>query len=196
VLHPQDLADVPEEEIWAFLDQRRGLLDGVVLSGGEPTLQRDLLAFAERVHRLGYRVKLDTNGYLTDVLQEAVERRAVDYVAMDVKAPLGRYDEAAGRSIDVVRVQRSVAFLIEYSAAYDVEYEFRTTVVPGILAEEDIVRIGEWISGAHAYYLQQFVPRNTLDPSMMETRPYPADRVRAMAALVAPHVERVQVRGV
>lgn len=187
---------MPEEEVWALLEQRRGLLDGVVLSGGEPTLQPDLLPFAAHLHELGYLVKLDTNGYLPDVLQEAIECGAVDYVAVDVKAPLERYAEAAGKVIDATRVARSVDLLIGRSGtAQGIEYEFRTTVVPGILQEEDILRIGEWIAGAQAYYLQQFVPRNTLDPAMMEQQPYPADRVRAMADLVTPYVQRVQVRG-
>lgn len=196
VLHPQDLADLSEEEIWAFLEQRRGLLDGVVLSGGEPTLQPDLLAFASCLHRLGFLVKLDTNGYLPGVLQEAIEHGVVDYVAMDIKAPLDRYAEAAGKAIDVTRVARSVDLLIgRGGAAHGIEYEFRTTVVPGILHEEAVAQIGEWIAGARVYSLQQFVPRNTLDPAMMKQQPYPADRIRAMADLVAPYVERVQVRG-
>jgi pyruvate formate lyase activating enzyme len=196
VLHPQDLPDLTEAEIWAFLEQRRGLLDGVVLSGGEPTLEPDLLDFASRVHRLGFLVKLDTNGYLPDVLEEAIEQGVVDYVAMDVKAPLERYAEASGRAVEAKRLARSVELLIEQGrAAEGVEYEFRTTVVPGILQEEDILRIGEWIAGARAYYLQQFVPRNTLDPWMMEQHPYAADRIRAMAELAAHKVQRVQVRG-
>ena len=191
VLHPERLADLPEDEIWAFLKQRRGLLDGVVLSGGEPTLQPDLLAFAARLHQLGFLVKLDTNGYLPDVLQEAIEDRLVDYVAMDVKASLPKYVEAAGTAVDTARVGRSIDILLRS----DIEYEFRTTVVPGILDEEDVVHIGEWIAGARAYYLQQFVPRNTLDPAMLEQEPYPSDRIRAMAKLVEPYVQLVQVRG-
>lgn len=196
VLRPGDLADLSDAEIWAFLEQRRGVLDGVVLSGGEPTLQPDLLAFAERLHGLGFQVKLDTNGYLPEVLQEGIERGVLDYVAMDVKAPLDRYAEAVGKPIDVTRVARSVELLVGQGGdAQRVEYEFRTTVVPGILREEDVLHIGEWIAGARAYYLQQFVPRDTLDPAMMEQRPYSADRIQAMAQLVAPYVEEVQVRG-
>ena len=196
VLHPQDLPDVSDEEVWTFLEQRRGLLDGVVLSGGEPTLQPDLLAFAARLQQLGFAVKLDTNGYLPAVLQEAIARGVVDYVAMDVKAPLERYAEAAGRAVDAARVARSIDLLLgRVGAVHGVEYEFRTTVVPGILQEQDIVRIGQQIAGARAYYLQQFVPQNTLDPAMMKEHPYPADRIRAMAELAAPYTEQVQTRG-
>jgi pyruvate formate lyase activating enzyme len=191
VLHPDRLADLPEDEIWAFLEQRRGLLDGVVLSGGEPTLQPDLLAFAARLQQLGFLVKLDTNGYLPAVLHEAIEDRLVDYVAMDVKASLPKYAEAASTVVDTARIARSIDILL----GSDIEYEFRTTVVPGILDEEDVVHIGEWIAGARAYYLQQFVPRNTLDPAMLEQEPYPAHRIRAMAKLAEPYVQLVQVRG-
>lgn len=192
VLHCNQLPDLAEDEIWAFLEQRRGLLDGVVLSGGEPTLQPDLLAFIARLHGLGFLVKLDTNGYLPDLLEEAIADRAVDYVAMDVKASLPKYAEAAGVEIDTTRIARSVALLL----GSEIEYEFRTTVVPGLLDEDDIVRIGQRIAGARAYYLQQFVPRNTLDPAMLDRQPYTASRIRAMAELAQPSVESVGVRGI
>lgn len=192
VLHPNQLPDLPEEEIWAFLEQRRGLLDGVVLSGGEPTLQPDLFAFIARLRRLGFLVKLDTNGYLPDRLEEAIADRTVDYVAMDVKAPLGKYARATGIEVDAARIACSIDLLLGSA----IEYEFRTTVVPGILDEDDILRIGEQIDGAHAYYLQQYVPRNTLDPAMLDRKPYPASRIKAMAELAQPFVESVGVRGI
>jgi pyruvate formate lyase activating enzyme len=192
VLQPNQLPDVAEDEIWTFLEQRRGVLDGVVLSGGEPMLQPDLPTFAARLHQLGFLVKLDTNGYLPDLLEEAIGDRTVDYVAMDVKAPLYKYAIATGTIVDTARIARSIDLLL----GSDIEYEFRTTIVPGILDEDDVVRIGEQIDGAQIYYLQQFVPRNTLDPAMLDQQPYPASRIRAMAELVQPYVETVGVRGI
>ena len=192
VLDPHDMPDLPEEEIWALLRQRLGFLDGLVISGGEPTIQADLAAFARRARRLGYAVKLDTNGYRPDVLQDAIAGRWVDYVAMDVKAPLDKYDLLAGVPVDIERVERSIDLLLDGAVAY----EFRTTVVPGALAEADIVRIAQRIAGARAYYLQQFVAHNTLDPDMLALEPYLPERVRSMADLARPWVREVGVRGV
>jgi pyruvate formate lyase activating enzyme len=194
VLHLNDRPDLCEQKIWAFLESRVGLLDGLVLSGGEPTLQPDLLPFATRLRELGYRVKLDTNGYCPEVVQEMIDRAAVDYVAMDVKAPLLRaeYARAAGVQIDVHRIRRTIDLLL----AGRVAYEFRTTVVPGLLAETDIIKIARAIRGAQWYYLQQFVARDTLDPEMLKLTPYPGDRLHAMADLARQWIDRVEVRGI
>ncbi len=192
VLDPQGRPDVPEEEIWSLLERRQGLLDGVVISGGEPTLQADLASFARRARRLGYAVKLDTNGYRPEVLEDAIAEPWVDYVAMDVKAPLEKYDQLSGVAVDTARIERSIDLLL----AGPVAYEFRTTVVPGLLVKEDIARIAQRIAGARAYYLQQFVAHNTLDPDMLALEPYPPERVQAMADLARPWVQEVQVRGV
>jgi pyruvate formate lyase activating enzyme len=192
VLRPDELVDVQEGEIGAFLERRRGLVDAVVLSGGEPTLQPDLLSFAARLRAMGFLVKLDTNGYRPDVLQAAIAAQAVDYVAMDVKAPPARYALAAGVEVDVRRIQRSVDLL----RAGKVAYEFRTTVVPGLLEEEDILQIAQWIAGAQQYYLQQFSPHGTLDPDLSRRAPYPPARIQKMADLSRRWVMRVGVRGV
>ena len=192
VLALNDLPDIRQEEIWAFLQKRRVLLDGVVISGGEPTLQPDLLDFAVRLHEMGFLVKLDTNGYRPDVIQEMLAVRAVDFVAMDIKAPPDRYGEAAGVQVDVGRIRRSVDLLL----GGEVAYEFRTTVVPGLLEKEDVLGIARWISGAERYCLQQFVPQNTLDPAMMDRSPYLPAALGEMADLVKPYVGQVEVRGI
>jgi len=192
VLHPDQQPDLPSDQIWDFLSRRHGLLDGVAISGGEPTLQTDLLPFARRVREMGFLVKLDTNGYRPDVLEAMLDAGLVDYVAMDVKAPLIKYDQAAGVAVDVKRIQHSMALL----RRGPVDYEFRTTVVPGLLAEEDILEIGRLVSGVPRFYLQQFVPHNTLDPEMTSRVPYLPERVRAMVDLVAPWVGEVRLRGV
>jgi pyruvate formate lyase activating enzyme len=193
VLHPGDFADLDERDIWSFLERRVGLLDGVVLSGGEPTLQPDLLSFAARIRGLGYQVKLDTNGYRPEMVRAMIDRSAVDYVAMDVKAPLvpTKYARAAGVPIDVDRIRHTIDLLLEGQ----VGYEFRTTVVPGLLTESDVVQIAQAIGGARHYYLQQFVARNTLDSDMLKLAPYPPDQVRAMAELAGEWVENIDLRG-
>jgi len=201
VLSPDLLPDVPMSEIEAFLEARRGLLDGVVISGGEPTLQPDLVPFCAHVREMGYAVKLDTNGYRPDVLRAVLG--VVDYVAMDVKAPLSKYESATRVRVDTTRVERSVDLLLESGLSC----EFRTTVVPGLLDEQDIVEISAWLAeGAAArksdepaavrYYLQQFVPRNTLDPAMLDRVPYSPRRMHAMAELARQQLPRVELRGI
>jgi pyruvate formate lyase activating enzyme len=192
VLQPRALPDVPDDEIWGFLEKRVGLLDGVVLSGGEPTLQEDLLVSAARLHEMGFLVKLDTNGYRPDVLRSMIDEGLVDYVAMDIKAPLSKYELATGVALDVSRIQRSIDLLL----VHEIDYEFRTTVVPGILAEDDVVQIAQLVAGARHYCVQQFVPHNTLDPHLSKLAPYLPQRVRGMADLAFPWVQQVSVRGV
>jgi pyruvate formate lyase activating enzyme len=167
-------------------------LDGVVISGGEPTLQPDLISFALRLHERGFLVKLDTNGYLPDRLDKMIAARAVDYVAMDIKAPQRKYSNAAGVSIDLGRIQRSIDLLL----GSGVPYEFRTTVAPGLLLEDDILQIARWIAEASHYYLQQFVPHDTIDPGYLARVPYSSERLLAMADLARPWVGQVGVRGI
>jgi len=154
-----------EQEILRELGRRHGFLDGVVLTGGEPTLQADLCSFAERVKALGFRVKLDTNGSTPDVVRALVEKRLVDYVAVDIKASPGRYREFAGIDAPIAEIEQTVTILKREA----VDYEFRTTVAPG-LARLDIEAIAEWVGPARRYVLQRFrVPqegsKTLLDPS-------------------------------
>jgi pyruvate formate lyase activating enzyme len=191
VLRPDQQPDIAPDQVWDFLSQRHGLLDGVVISGGEPTLQPDLLTFAGHTREMGFLIKLDTNGYRPDVLEAMLDAGLVDYVAMDIKAPLHKYDQAAGVSVDIGRIEHSMALL----RRGQVDYEFRTTVVPGLLSEEDILEIARLVSGVPRFCLQQFVPHNTLDPEMTKRVPYLPERVRAMADLVEPWVDEVRLRG-
>ncbi len=153
VLHPETEGVIEEEEIFSFLERRRKMLDGVVITGGEPTLERSLIPFLKRIRSLGYSVKLDTNGYLPDVLEEAVSAGAVDYVAMDIKTSLDDYSRVCGVNADMTRICRSIDFLLSGK----VDYEMRTTVVKELHNEENFRKIGEAIRGARRYFLQSFV---------------------------------------
>lgn len=191
VLHPNRLPEIREAELWAFLEKRAGLVTGVVVTGGEPTLQSDLPDFLRRVRALGYAVKLDTNGYRPQVLETLLAGGLVDYVAMDVKGPPEGYAALAGLpEIDLERVARSRELLI----GGPIPYEFRTTVVPGLLAEPEVEAIARWIAGAARYVLQQFRAQGTLDPALEGRAPYPLARLEAMAARARPFVHEVQVR--
>jgi pyruvate formate lyase activating enzyme len=193
VLRPAEMPDLDVEEVWDFLARREGLVDGVVVSGGEPTLQDNLIPFLRRVRARGLDVKLDTNGYRPDVLAALLDEGLVDYVAMDVKAPPEKYPLLAGRAdLDVARLSRSIGLLRDGG----VRHEFRTTVVPGLLDEADVEGIARWIAGAERYVLQQFRPLRTLDPALEALTPYPAERLRAMAERAGRWVGRAAVRGV
>lgn len=154
VLNPAGEPVIPDGEIFSFLSKRRRMLDGVVVTGGEPTINADLIPFLGRIKELGYSVKLDTNGYLPSVLKEAVESGYVDYVAMDIKTSLDEYFLLSGVDTDTTRIKESIDFLLGGT----VDYEFRTTVVNELHHRENFEKIGETIKGAKRYFLQSFVP--------------------------------------
>ena len=143
---------IPEEEILAFLKKRQGILDGVCVTGGEPTLQKDLKEFLGKVKALGYSVKLDTNGYKPDILKEIIDEGFCDYVAMDIKNTPEKYALTVGREIEWDKISESIAVLREGK----VPCEFRTTVVKDFHTKEDIKEIAELLKGDIPWYLQQF----------------------------------------
>ncbi len=148
-----DEADgIEYDEFFAFLEKRRGILDGVAITGGEPLLRSDLAEFIARIKSMGYAVKLDTNGTHPERLREILMSGNVDYVAMDVKNSLEKYEKTVGRPIDMGKIEGSIRTIIES----DVDYEFRTTVVKELHETADFDKIGRMLSGAKRYYLQQF----------------------------------------
>ncbi len=141
-----------EEEILSYLEKRKGILDGVCVTGGEPLLQSGLSAFLKKVKALGYAVKLDTNGSFPDRLKALVSDGLVDYVAMDIKNAPEKYALTVGTEADLAAVKESVSFLLSGA----VDYEFRTTLVAELHTAADMEAIGEWIKGAKRYFLQTF----------------------------------------
>ncbi len=141
-----------ETAIFDFLEKRRGKLEAVVITGGEPSLQRGLLEFVLRIKELGYLVKLDTNGTNPDLVAELLRLGLVDYVAMDIKAPLERYGAVAGRPVDLKAIEASIDMLL----AVREMSEFRTTLVRDLLTKSDVLTIGRLIAGARLYALQNF----------------------------------------
>lgn len=197
VLYPNNQADLDCEDIERFLAKRAGKLTGVVISGGEPTLQPDLQTFVARVRDLGYAVKLDTNGYRPDVLRELLGTDLIDFVAMDVKAPPAKYSLLTGLDrVDIERIEESFALLSSSRATV----EYRTTVVPECLNVGDIEALARWLN-AHAggrgtYVLQQFRGINTLDPNLADTSPLHVDVLRDMAEGAGRWLPDVKLRGV
>ena len=153
---------ISEEEIFAFLDSRRGRLSGVCITGGEPTLMPDIEDFIRRIRSMGYFVKLDTNGYRPEVLERLMVEGLVDYVAMDIKNSRESYARTAGLGlIDIGKIERSVELLMgakeDERIPKHFDFEFRTTVVRELHTEEDFRLIGEWLRGDEKYFIQSFV---------------------------------------
>ncbi|OGG61981.1 anaerobic ribonucleoside-triphosphate reductase activating protein [Candidatus Kaiserbacteria bacterium RIFCSPHIGHO2_02_FULL_49_34] len=158
-----------EEYVLSFLEKRVGLLDAVTITGGEPTMHEEtLLSFMQKVKDLGFLVKLDSNGTNPNFLRKAIDRQIVDYIAMDIKAPLAKYYVTAGRPVDTDAIRQSVALLKEDR----VDYEFRTTVIKILTSPEDIEAIAKEIEGAKIYNLQKFVPTKTLNPQFLRKTTY------------------------
>ncbi len=181
------------EAVLEFLEERVGFLDGVVISGGEPTLNEGLPRACQAIKKLGCLVKLDTNGTRTEVLAGLIAEQTIDYVAMDIKAPLDykAYLQACGRLSpqEFLNIRNSLHLLKQAP----LEVEFRTTVVPTYHQAEDLVRIAAAIEGAALYSLQQFSPNQTLDPKLRGIKPYSAAQLQEMVTLVKPHVKRVRL---
>ncbi|MDN5357423.1 MAG: pyruvate formate lyase activating enzyme [Candidatus Methanomethylophilaceae archaeon] len=184
---------VDEDEVIRYIAKNSDFLEGVVISGGEPTLNRDLYRFLKEIKKMGLGIKIDTNGSSPEVLDDIIGAKLVDYVAMDIKAPLAtdRYRQATGGYGDVDTIKKSIRLIMDSG----IEYEFRTTVFPKVLSHEDIVDIARSVSGAERFCIQQFRPKVTLDPEAGKVKPYSVKELRAMHDAARPYVKRVSVRG-
>jgi pyruvate formate lyase activating enzyme len=179
------------DEVMSYLKKRQGLLDGVVITGGEPLLQDGIEDFIAEIKALGYAVKLDTNGSFPDKLISIVEKGLVDYVAMDIKNSKEKYAHTIGvQSFDITPIEKSVNFLLENK----VDYEFRTTIVDGFHTLEDVLDIVVWIKGAHKYFLQNFVDSGDLISSGLE--PVSALLLKEMKEKATEFISSVEIRGI
>ncbi|MFP4051930.1 MAG: anaerobic ribonucleoside-triphosphate reductase activating protein [Thermoplasmata archaeon] len=162
--------NIREEQVISVLKNRKDVLEGLSVSGGEPTIQDDLPDFLRNVKEMDFLVKLDTNGTRPKVLSYLIDDHLVDYIAMDVKAPRDMYDEIAGKKVDISNISRS----LELIKSSGIPHEFRTTVVPGLLDEDAIEDISGWIGRESKHILQQFKRKKSiLDPDKIDGEPYP-----------------------
>ncbi len=185
-------SDITEDEFFAYLKKRQGILDGVCVTGGEPLIQNDIEDFLKKIKSFGYQIKLDTNGSYPEKLKKLVNEGLVDYVAMDIKNSPEFYSATVGKDdIDFEKIKQSIDFLINEA---DIEYEFRTTVVAEFHNEDAFDSIGKMIKGAKNYYLQGFVDSGDLIGSNLTALPKPI--MQKMAKRVEPYVENVGIRGV
>lgn len=174
-----------------FLNKRKGKLDGVVITGGEPTLHgKDLIEFIKEVKSLGFLVKLDTNGTHPDVLQELLNENLLDYIAMDIKAPLAKYQTITQTDIDTKIIKKSIDMIMNSG----VDYEFRTTIVKSQLSVEDLRQIGELIQGAKRYYMQKFLATKILDETLMSEESYTDEEFKNLRTILEEYVDFVDYR--
>ncbi len=167
-------AFISSETFFNFLDQRRGLLEGVVVSGGEPTIWTDLPAFLAEIKKRGFLTKLDTNGHHPEMLQQLLEKKLVDYVAMDVKTSLAEYPKLVGKNVDPERIRKSIELLKQSGIAY----EFRTTLIKELHSEVVLAEMKELLRGATQYYFQTFRPGHTLHPIFATYHPFSAEEMK------------------
>lgn len=184
---------IAEEEFFDFLRKRKGLIEGVVICGGEPTINKELPQFIEKIKRIGYPVKLDTNGSSPVMLKDLVKTNLIDYVAMDIKASMNNkaYDSILGAGVKFSGIKESVDFLKNSS----IDFEFRTTVVNSIHKKEEFVEIAKWIGGPNVkYYLQNFRAEKTIDPEFEKVEPFKRQFLEEIVKEISPYFKECRAR--
>ncbi|MDF2586719.1 MAG: hypothetical protein K0S41_560 [Anaerocolumna sp.] len=190
VLSPESQPTISEEELFTTLSKRQGLLEGVCITGGEPTLYPDLDLFLRKIKNLGYLIKLDTNGYNPSYLKNLIQLGLLDYVAMDIKNSKEKYGTTSGVStLDTSKISESISLLI----SSDIDYEFRTTVVKEYHTIDDFRSIGAWIKGAKAYYLQAY--KDSGDTLTTGLSSYSKSDLENFKEAVHPYVNSIGIRG-
>ncbi|PLX82367.1 MAG: anaerobic ribonucleoside-triphosphate reductase activating protein [Desulfuromonas sp.] len=191
VTDPKQYPDFPLEALLEELRQRSSFIDGVVISGGEPTVDAGLIPLLRKIRALGLLVKLDTNGLAPRVMKEILTEGLVDFVALDLKTDPKRYGELHSAPVDLSALEKSARLILERAP----DYEIRTTCVPGFVEEPDIDAIGALVCGARTWVLQQFQPRHALAETSRETDPHPPQRLEAFAELARGYARTVTLRG-
>lgn len=195
VLNPASTPAISDREVLDFLAKRKGILQGICITGGEPTLQQDLAEFIYHVKDLGYLVKLDTNGYRPEVIKNLVEGHLLDYIAMDIKSGPSGYAKATGNlELSKDSALKNIRESIDFIMTCGVQYEFRTTVVKGLHEEKDFQEIGPLLQGCKAYFLQNYKDSENVMESGFSS--FTREELEKFVSLVRPFVEQVELRGV
>jgi len=193
VLNFDKVKDIKVEKVLKHLKSKKKWIDGVCITGGEPTLYPDLYKFIYELKKEGFLVKLDTNGTNPETLKYLIGNKLIDYIAMDIKAPLEKYEKVAGINVDKEAIQKSVD-IIRNSG---IQYEFRTTAVPGLLCKEDFLKIGEWLKGSERFCIQQF--RNSkalINEGLRNVEPYSPKQLEEFSDLVRPYFNTLEIKNI
>lgn len=192
VLRPESLDTITLDFFAAYLDSRKGWLEGICISGGEPLLDENLDVLLRVIKERHLLVKLDTNGSQPERLEELISARLVDYLAMDVKAPLGRYKQVTRSDVSEENILRSIDII----RGSGLSHLFRTTLVPGLVGERDLLEIAQLLHGAKLFQVQQFSGRNPIDEAFLQVKPFTPEEINRMAELVKPYFGGVRVEGI
>jgi pyruvate formate lyase activating enzyme len=177
-------------KIYNFLEKRRGKLDAVSITGGEPTLHTDLPEIIGKIKKMGFLVKLDSNGTRPEMLKYLIDKKLVDYLAMDIKAPLEDYSKITGNTLSIDKLKKSIDLIIDS----EVKYEFRTTIVKSLTSKDDLRKIAQTIKGAENYYLQRFIPTEIYDPSLVNEVSYSDLELKELSQELEVFVKSCNVR--
>jgi len=193
VLPERYVPQIPLDEIYSFLESRKGQLDAVCITGGEPTQHVDLPDVIKKVKEMGFLVKLDTNGSRPEMLEKIIKEGDIDYIAMDIKAPLdsNSYQKVSRTLLDMSKIKKSIDFIINSG----LPHEFRTTIVKSLTGLDDLRKIAESIKGAQNYFLQKFVPAQKLnDPTFAKEESYSEEELKKLAVEISTFVKHCRVR--
>lgn len=195
IVCPEKLPSIPKENIFLFLEERKSFIDGICLSGGEPTLNQDLPQFLAQIKSIGLKVKLDTNGSHPEVLTDLLEQNLLDYIAMDIKSSLQSYHYSKTIGVPSSSIINRIKASIKLIMNAGLDYEFRTTIVPGFHNDEIIENIGKEIEGAQKYVLQNFIQsEKMLDPGLKNCNPYGEIEMQKMKKKVESYVQKSLIR--
>jgi len=190
VKNPEKLPTILEKEIFEFLHSRKKWIDGICITGGEPCLYKELINFVGKVKDMELLVKLDTNGSRPEIINSLLEKGLIDYIAMDIKSDLKHYKDVANAKVDIKDIEKSVE-IIKNS---NIDYEFRTTVVPGLFNAEIARNIGQWLKGSKKYVLQQFRPNIVLDKTFEKIQPFSKKEIEEFAKIANNFFDAVEIR--
>jgi len=192
IFESDKIEDVNEREVFDFLEKQRKWIDAVVISGGEPTLQKDLIDFIRKIKKLGFLIRIYTNGSNPEVLKKLIEERLIDSIAMDIKAPLTeeKYERVTNTKEFLKNVKESISLIMKSG----LDYEFRTTVVPSLHSDEDIEEIAKYIKGAKMFILQKFLPENALDDKLKKLKTQSDEEMQKLAEIAQIYVKNVKWR--
>ena len=192
LLNSKDKKDIYKPDVFlGFLKKRQGKLDGVVITGGESTLQPDIEAFITEIKSMNFLVKLDTNGYKPEIIEKLMSHNLIDYIAMDIKGPLDKYSLITRREIDTNKIKQSIDIIMNAN----IDYEFRTTVLPVQIQIEDFEKIGNLIKNAKKYYLQKFVVQSEInDKTLINERNYTDEEFGQIINILKQYIQTVEIR--
>ena len=191
LVNPEMYAEcLTEETIFSFLAKRKGKIDAVAITGGEPTTQHDLVDFVKRVRKTGYSIKVDTNGSHPEVIEQLISMKLLDYIAMDIKSPADKFKNLTKSDISYQKITQTIELIMKSG----VHYEFRTTVLKKLLDENDIVNIAHSIRNARLYVLQQFVPSKVLDRGLMQYESYSREELESLRKKITKSVSNILIR--